>query len=247
MSNNPLKYPIKLLFRKEREFCCSIYDITGFCPKNSAYYHLALTTPSAFANQHKKRQVPEGITNERMEFLGDAILGNYVAIYVYDRYRNKDEGFLTDMRSRFVKRKSLGYLCNEIGLAKLINKSSLEHRFHNSYVTGNVVEAFICAVYLDLGMKKCRKFIEEKLIRPYFDKMANFDPDYKTIFMQQCQKYRLDAQFLTEQSGTEHEPVFNTTIVLDGHEIGKGMGFTKKESHQKACSQAIKYVKSHIE
>lgn len=245
MSFNVLKYPIKLLFKKEREFCCSLYDIIGFCPKNTLYYHRALTTPSAYANSRIKNDFLEGVTNERMEFLGDAILGNFVALYVYNRYKKKDEGFLTDMRSRFVKRKSLGYLCNEIGLSKLITKSSLEHRFHNSYVTGNVIEAFICAVYLDLGVRKCKLFIEEKLIKPYFDKMVNFDPDYKTIFMQQCQKYKLEAQFVTEQSGTEHEPVFCTTIVLDGKEIGKGTGFTKKESHQKACSQATKYLKNN--
>lgn len=245
MSCPLFKYPIRLLFHKEQEFCYSLYKVMGFYPHNTKYYHTALATPAAHAACKESESIQKGLNNERMEFLGDAIIGNAVAIYLYNRFPKKDEGFLTDMRSRFVKRKSLDYLCKKVGLSELISKNALKHQYHNSYVNGNVVEAFIAAIFLDRGIKKCRKFIIGRLIEPNFDTMINFDPDYKTLFMQYMQKMHISAEFKTEQSGTEHEPEFETTIVYQDRTLGVGHGYTKKESHQKACKAALEYVKEN--
>ena len=143
---------IRLPFRKDKELYRSFYSILGFYPRNITYYQEAMMHRSMSAHGQHGRP----INNERLEFLGDAVLDSVVGDIVYRRYQGKREGFLTNTRSKIVQRESLGKIANEIGLDKLIH-SNFQTLTHNSYMAGNAFEALVGAVYLDRGYDFCRR------------------------------------------------------------------------------------------
>ena len=237
---------IRLLFRKDRESYLCFYRILGFYPHNIRIYEQALLHKSTSLRSEKGRP----INNERLEFLGDAILDAIVADIVYQHFDGKREGFLTNTRSKIVQRETLNKLAVEIGLDKLI-KSAARSSSHNSYMYGNAFEAFIGAIYIDRGYKRCKVFVEEKIITPYIDldKLSRKEVNFKSKLIEWSQKNRMEVSFeLIEQFlDEESNPVFQTEVLIEQISAGTGTGYSKKESQQNAAQMALKKIKSSPE
>lgn len=181
--------------------------------------------------------------NERLEYLGDAILDAVVGDILYNRFRGKSEGFLTSVRSRVVQRETLGKLADEMGLTDLI-RSNLMGRTHNSYMAGNAFEALVGAVYLDRGYEHCKWFVGKRIIGNYLnlEGIAHKDSNFKSRLLEWCQKYRLQAEFELLEESRESEtasPRFLSRVTVAGIECGRGLGYSKKESHQLAAKEAL--------
>lgn len=236
---------LRLPFRKERELFSSLYGILGFYPHNIEYYHTALTHRSASVKGYKGKP----INNERLEFLGDAILDAIVADIVYRHFPNRREGFLTNTRSKIVQRESLGKLAVEMGLDKLIISIS-RNRSHNSYMAGNAFEALIGAVYLDRGYGYCMKFVKKRILDKIIniDKVALKDENYKSRILEWCQKGKVDIEFRLNDEGQDSQgsPFFTYSVLLEGVECGKAGGYSKRESQQKAAKMAYSKLKSDV-
>lgn len=237
---------IRLLFRKNKESYLRFYKILGFYPRNIDIYEQALLHKSSSVKSDKGRL----LNNERLEFLGDAILDAVVADIVYKTFEGKKEGFLTNTRSKIVQRDTLNKLAVEIGLDKLI-KSSTRTSSHNNYMFGNAFEAFIGAIYLDRGYDACKFFMEEKIIKPFIDldKTARIEVNFKSKLIEWSQKNKVSVSFeLIEQFlDPGSNPVFQTEILVEGQSAGTGIGYSKKESQQNAAQMALKKIKSNPE
>ncbi|MDR0658967.1 MAG: ribonuclease III [Mediterranea sp.] len=234
---------IRLLFRKDRKSYFCFYRILGFYPHNIELYEQALLHKSTFLRSKHGRL----INNERLEFLGDAILDAIVGDIVYKRFEGKGEGHLTNTRSKIVQRETLNKLAVEIGLDKLI-KYSTRSLSHNSYMYGNAFEAFIGAIYLDQGYGRCKKFLEKRIIEKYIDldKLSKKEVNFKSKLIEWCQKNKVEVSFeLIEQTLDEmSNPVFQTEVRIEGITIGDGTGYSKKESQQNAAKIALRKIKN---
>ncbi len=215
------------------------YQALGFYPKNIKLYEEALLHKSS---SHSEKGIRN---NERLEFLGDAILDAIVADILFHQYRKKREGFLTNTRSKIVQRETLNKIALEMGLDKLI-VSSLRSNSHNNYVYGNALEALIGAIYLDKGYKKCKKFIEKEILGRFLnlEQVVQKEVNFKSRLIEWSQKKKIDIEFELIESFTDddHNPVFQTRIMVGGLSAGIGIGYSKKESQQKAAETALKKV-----
>ena len=230
---------IRLPFRNDRQLYRSFYNILGFYPRNIELYKQALTHRSV---NHKNNE-GKNYNNERLEYLGDAILGAVVGDILYRHFSGKKEGFLTNVRSRVVQRETLGRLADDMGLTELI-KSNLIGKTHNSYMAGNAFEALMGAVYLDRGYKYCVRFVSERILGKYInlEKIASKESNFKSRLLELCQKYRFEANFELLKETREEEtlsPLFLSRITIYGVECGRGSGYSKKESHQMAAKEAL--------
>ena len=234
---------IRLLFRKDKESYFCFYKILGFYPRNIQLYQQALLHKSTSIRSEKGRP----LNNERLEFLGDAILDAIVGDIVYKHFEGRREGFLTNTRSKIVQRETLNKLAVEIGLDKLV-KYSTRSSSHNSYMYGNAFEAFIGAIYLDQGYERCKRFMEEKIFKNYIDldKMSRKEVNFKSKLIEWSQKSKVEVSFeLIEQFLDEdYNPMFHTEIRIEGISAGKGTGYSKKESQQNAVQAALKKIKN---
>ena len=234
---------IRLLFRKDKESYFCFYKILGFYPRNIQLYQQALLHKSTSIRSEKGRP----LNNERLEFLGDAILDAIVGDIVYKHFEGRREGFLTNTRSKIVQRETLNKLAVEIGLDKLV-KYSTRSSSHNSYMYGNAFEAFIGAIYLDQGYERCKRFMEEKIFKNYIDldKMSRKEVNFKSKLIEWSQNSKVEVSFeLIEQFLDEdYNPMFHTEIRIEGISAGKGTGYSKKESQQNAAQAALKKIKN---
>ena len=234
---------IRLLFRKDKGSYFCFYKILGFYPRNIQLYQQALLHKSTSIRSEKGRP----LNNERLEFLGDAILDAIVGDIVYKHFEGRREGFLTNTRSKIVQRETLNKLAVEIGLDKLV-KYSTRSSSHNSYMYGNAFEAFIGAIYLDQGYERCKRFMEEKIFKNYIDldKMSRKEVNFKSKLIEWSQKSKVEVSFeLIEQFLDEdYNPMFHTEIRIEGISAGKGTGYSKKESQQNAAQAALKKIKN---
>ena len=234
---------IRLLFRKDKESYFCFYKILGFYPRYIQLYQQALLHKSTSIRSEKGRP----LNNERLEFLGDAILDAIVGDIVYKHFEGRREGFLTNTRSKIVQRETLNKLAVEIGLDKLV-KYSTRSSSHNSYMYGNAFEAFIGAIYLDQGYERCKRFMEEKIFKNYIDldKMSRKEVNFKSKLIEWSQKSKVEVSFeLIEQFLDEdYNPMFHTEIRIEGISAGKGTGYSKKESQQNAAQAALKKIKN---
>jgi ribonuclease-3 len=234
---------IKLPFRKEKELFSALYDILGFYPHDISVYKQALLHKSAGQKNEKGRP----INNERLEFLGDAVLDCVVGDIVFRHFQGKREGFLTNTRSKLVSRSTLGKLAQEMGIAQLI-KSTGHSTSHNSYMNGNAFEALVGAVYLDRGYDACMRFMEKRILSQVIniDKVAYKEVNFKSKLLEWSQKNRVKMEFRElEQSKDANtgSPVFTTQVFLEGIEGCKGTGFSKKESHQQASKETLQRLR----
>ena len=242
---------VRLLFLRERKPYYMLKDILGFYPHHIELYVLALKHKSLHhlseeeAKKYKKKiRKIDTLNNERLEFLGDAILGAIVADILYRKFGTKQEGFLTTLRSRIVCRKSLNQIANQMGLGKLILHSGDVYKSHNSYVNGNAFEALCGAVYLDRGYKYCYRFIEKEIFGKYvsLDEMLQNSPNYKSRLLEWCQKHQYKMQFVYDESREQTGPVFKCQVLIEGVVSGKGKGYKKVESDQLACKEALQAI-----
>lgn len=234
---------IRLLFHKDRESYFCFYKILGFFPRNIRFYEQALLHKSTSIRFEKGRP----LNNERLEFLGDAILDAIVGDIVYKHFEGRREGFLTNTRSKIVQRETLNKLAVEIGLDKLV-KYSTRSSSHNSYMYGNAFEAFIGAIYLDQGYERCKQFMEKKILKNYIDldKMSRKEVNFKSKLIEWSQKTKMEVSFeLIEQFlDQDYNPMFHTEVRIEGLSAGTGTGYSKKESQQNAAQMALKKIKS---
>lgn len=234
---------IRLLFHKDRESYFCFYKILGFFPRNIRFYEQALLHKSTSIRSEKGRP----LNNERLEFLGDAILDAIVGDIVYKHFEGRREGFLTNTRSKIVQRETLNKLAVEIGLDKLV-KYSTRSSSHNSYMYGNAFEAFIGAIYLDQGYERCKQFMEKKILKNYIDldKMSRKEVNFKSKLIEWSQKTKMEVSFeLIEQVlDQDYNPMFHTEVRIESLSAGTGTGYSKKESQQNAAQMALKKIKS---
>ena len=234
---------IRLLFHKDRESYFCFYKILGFFPRNIRFYEQALLHKSTSIRSEKGRP----LNNERLEFLGDAILDAIVGDIVYKHFEGRREGFLTNTRSKIVQRETLNKLAVEIGLDKLV-KYSTRSSSHNSYMYGNAFEAFIGAIYLDQGYERCKQFMEKKILKNYIDldKMSRKEVNFQSKLIEWSQKTKMEVSFeLIEQFlDQDYNPMFHTEVRIESLSAGTGTGYSKKESQQNAAQMALKKIKS---
>ncbi len=227
---------------KIKEFRKSIEQIIGQKPKNDLLYQLAFRHTSA-SKQTKIDGFKE--SNERLEFLGDAVLGMVVAEYLFKKYPFKDEGFLTEIRSRIVNRESLNIVARKIGLDKLIEFDG-QRNFHRTSMFGDAMEALIGAIYLDKGFIFTKKFIISKLLSNHFDldTVISNNSNYKSIILGWAQADGRKVEFLiVEEKGKNHSKEFIAQVLLDSEIISSGTGWNKKKAEQDASRRACEILK----
>ncbi|MEG1684678.1 MAG: ribonuclease III [Bacteroides sp.] len=234
---------IRFFFCKDKESYLRFYKILGFYPRNISLYEQALLHKSSSI----KSEQGDLLNNERLEFLGDAILDAVVADIVYKRFEGKKEGFLTNTRSKIVQRETLNKLALEIGLDKLI-KSSTHSFSHNSYMCGNAFEALVGAIYLDQGYEVCKRFMEDNIIKRFInvETIAHKEVNFKSKLIEWSQKNRVSISFELIKQSLEKgsDPVFQTEVLIEGLCGGTGTGYSKKESQQMAAKIALKRIRT---
>lgn len=229
---------IKLLFVKDKELYVFIHRITGYYPRDIKPYKLAMV------HRSKPVKMPDGrwANNERLEYLGDAVLDTVVAEFLYNTFPGKHEGFLTSTRAKIVQRESLNRIGNTLHLDSHVH-AQMRSSSHNSYLCGNALEALVGAVYLDQGYKRCRKFIVDRLIKKHFDlnDLVKTEQNFKSRLIEWTQKYRVSIEFelVDSYTDTDNNPVFRTAVILGGIYASDALGFSKKESHQSASKKAL--------
>lgn len=232
---------IRLLPKKGKEPYVSFYKILNFYPYNITLYEQALLHKSSSIKLKDGRW----INNERLEFLGDAILDAIVADIVFKEFEYKKEGFLTNMRSKIVQRETLNKLALDLGLDRLI-KSSAKTGNHKTHMYGNALEALIGAIYLDQGYRIAKKFVYERLIVEHLniDTVAQQEVNFKSRLIEWSQKNKIPIEFRLIESFTDNNnnPIFYTAVDIYDLESGTGRGYSKKESQQKAAEEALNKI-----
>ena len=242
MLNNNFLDRLKLPFRKEKELFSSLYEILGFYPRKIEYYKLALMHKSVAKRNAKGKP----LNNERLEFLGDAILDAVVGDIVYRHFEGKREGFLTNTRSKLVQRDTLNKLAQEMGINQLI-LSSGHSNSHNSYMGGNAFEALVGAVYLDRGYDYCMRFMQRRILSRLIniDKVAYKEVNFKSKLIEWSQKnkVRLDFKQISQTKENNGSPVFVYKTVIEGLDGCQGKGYSKKESQQLASKETLQRLR----
>jgi len=201
------------------------------------YYEMALN--------HRSKIEDAQDNNERLEFLGDAILGALVAEYLFKRYPYQPEGYLTELRSRIVRRETLNNVAMRMGLQKMVQYNKNDRGLSRSHIFGNALEALIGAVYLDQGFVKTRRFILQQIIKPYIDiqLLESTDTNYKNQLLSWAQKNNHNISFDTLDEKTEGtRKLFTVGIMLNGELVASGTGFNKKEAGQVAAQKALEVL-----
>ena len=233
---------IKLPFRKEKELFSALYDILGFYPHDIELYKQALLHKSVGKRNEKGR--PQN--NERLEFLGDAILDAVVGHIVFRHFEGKREGFLTNTRSKLVSRATLGKISQEMGIPQLI-MSAGHSTSHNSYMNGNAFEALVGAIYLDRGYDACMWFWQNRVLGRFIniDKVAFKEVNFKSKLLEWSQKnkVRMDYRMLKQKLDDNGSPIFSFQVVIEGIEGERGSGYSKKEAQQLASKEPLQKLK----
>lgn len=239
--NNLLDY-IKLPFRKEKELYKSFYCIFGFFPRNLEPYKQALVHKSIGRRNENGRP----INNERLEFLGDAVLDAVVGDIVFSHFKGKREGFLTNTRSKIVQRETLNRLAQEMGINQLI-LSNGHNSTHNNYMGGNAFEALVGAVYLDRGYNACMKFMRKRILKELInlDKVAYKEMNFKSRLIEWTQKNRVKIEFieLSEVKEKGGSSKFSYKVRLEEIDGEQGSGYSKKESQQIASKLTLQRLR----
>ena len=248
---------MKLPFRKNKEFLSALYDILGFYPHNLDIYRIAFSHKSLSYHRDndakvsgkdrkggaKERRKPrtentsKPLNNERLEYLGDAVLESVVSDILFRHFPNKREGFLTSTRSKIVQREALNRLAADMGLEKLILAAQGTRMAHTN-IGGNAFEALMGAIYLDRGYKHCHWFISNRVVGRYVDleNVAQKEVNFKSKLLEWSQKNRINISFKDSADDTKG---FKTIIVMEGITLARGNGRSKKESQQEASKEAL--------
>ncbi len=244
-----LKYIFKVynktqhkFFSKDRYFVQRLHPIIGFIPSNVYLFKLAFYHKSTLNNNSGES---DGFyqSNERLEYLGDALLSFVVGEYLFKKYPHANEGFLTKMRSKIVKRKMLNYIAEQMGLDHIMME------FNNTILSqsmlGNALEALLGAIYLEQGFDFTRSFILKFIIRKYIniDELELFDDNFKSQLLEWCQKNTKEIDFkVLNKYKVEKRDRFRVAVFVDGKEISAAEDFNKKSAEQIAAEMAIQQL-----
>src|SRR5690554_2526524 len=235
----PISSTYKLYFSPDRQFVRSLRNVLGFVPGNLYLYHLAF--------RHKSVAVPvrSGAknSNERLEFLGDAILGSIVAELLFKKYPYKGEGFLTEMRSKIVSRVHLNQLSRKLGLDEMIKYDARMVHFPNKQgsLLGDAFEALIGAVFLDKGYAFTRNFVINRIIKPHVDihVLEQTETNFKSRLIEWCQQSGKEVTFVqTENDEGEDRKMFTVDALINGEVYGTGKDYSKKSAEKIAAEKA---------
>lgn len=229
---------------RDEDFYRSLKKILGFRPKDLSIYRRAFTHRST-------NKISNGIPQnyERLEFLGDAMLGAVIAAYLFKKVPEGDEGYLTKMRSKVVSREHLNELGRDLNLVKFLKTGNSVQQFGGN-VYGNVFEALVGAIYLDRGIRYCEKFIHKRVIKPYVDikKLEGKVISYKSIFIEWCQKNKKKFAFETyDDDGKDDPKHFGVRLKLDDETIAKARATSKKKAEELAAKRAYYKFQLSIE
>lgn len=228
---------VKRLFgfkNKDASFTTKVKNIVGFTPKNIALFHVALN--------HRSMSDKLEYNNERLEFLGDAILGSIVADYLYKKYPYKGEGFLTEMRSKMVNRQRLNEIGTKIGLKHIISYNKFDAGLRTSQIFGNALEALVGAVYLEKGYNDCCKWIYKHIITPHFvlDELELVDMNIKNKLYGWASKNNKSINFeITNENKVSGRRLFTVAAIIDGEVVAEAKAYTKKDASQLASKIAL--------
>tara|TARA_Y100000589_G_scaffold329390_1_gene375848 strand:+ start:99908 stop:100603 length:696 start_codon:yes stop_codon:yes gene_type:complete len=213
--------------QKDKQFKKKLKMLLGFTPGNIFLYQQAFTHKSKADHNQSIRQ-----SNERLEFLGDSILDAVVTNYLYKKYANADEGFLTKLRSKTVSRTMLNKLGKKIGLENWLQYSD---KFSSAMI-GNAFEALIGAIFLDKGFKKTEQFIVDKIILPYidFDTLLQTENDYKSKLVEYSQQEKIPYEFECEEKTDKNKTQYFCSLKLNRKIVATGTGRSKKQAEQEA-------------
>jgi ribonuclease-3 len=212
-----------------------MFDVLGFVPGNINIYKLAFSHKSS---QNEKSVLSQN--NERLEYLGDAVLGTIVAEYLFKKYPDSNEGFLTKMRSKIVKRKTLNRIGDKMELDGVLQE------FNNTRLSrsmlGNAVEALVGAIYLDAGYAFTQKYIVENILRRYLDihELENYDDNYKSQLLEWCQKHGKTISYkLISRYKFEKRDRFKVGVFINNQRVATADDFNKKSAEQAASEKAM--------
>ncbi len=234
---------LKNYSRRDRDLANALRHLTGFSPLNLQLYKLAMRHSSVA--QENEKGIKE--SNERLEYLGDAVLGMVVAEYLFCKFPYKSEGFLTEIRSRIVNRESMNTVSKKIGLSGLIEyDSSSRNTIKPKSLYGDTLEALIGAVFLDKDYKCCKTFVINKLLIPNFDidEIVTNNPNYKSRIIEWAQKESLDLKFtIVDIEEVNHLKKFTAQVILQDEPLGTGYGLSKKKAEQDAAQKSLDLLK----
>lgn len=240
-----LLLPLKKAYRQDREYYEFLKNIFGFTPNNIELYKLALIHRSASLLLSDGTQM----NNERLEFLGDAVIESIVSDFLFIEYPDRNEGYLTQLRSRLVNRSTLNKIALELGMDKYI----IAHGGGNiaqQHLYGDALEAMVGAMYLDKGYDFTNRLFINDIIRRHINiaTLSHTETDFKSRLIEWAQKNKRQLHFdtIVDPESTSHNPLFATTIVLDGKGIAHGDGRSKKDAEQNGAAHAVEALNGTI-
>ena len=235
-----LLIPFFVLFSSDKKLTYSIKNIFGFYPKNILYQ-------LAFRHKSAAKEVVNGLkmSNERLEYLGDAVLSSIVADFLFKKFPYKEEGFLTEMRARIVSRNQLNKLSRKLGIDKLIKAELLAS--HSKSLLGNAFEALVGALYLDRGYTFTKKIILNRVIEIHFDidKLENEDTNYKSQLIEWSQKEKIPIEFkVVDEIGNGYGKQYLVEVLIDQKIYADGRDFSIKGAEQIAAGKAVEKLEA---
>lgn len=229
----------KLTLSKDKDFIRKIKNILGFVPGNISLYKMA------FRHRSAAKTLNNGVktSNERLEFLGDAILGAVIAEMLFKNYPYKEEGFLTEMRSKIVNRANLNQLARKMGFNELIvfDQKNINILSKHHSMLGDAFEAMVGAVYLDKGYNFTKNFLHQRIIKPYIDvhQLEQTETNFKSKLIEWCQRHGKDITFeLVDNDEGESAKLFTIQALIDGESKGIGRDYNKKNAEKLAAEKA---------
>jgi ribonuclease-3 len=222
-------------FHPDKDLARRLKQLIGFVPVHLSLFKLAFFHKSTFTSR-----VYAVENNERLEFLGDAVLSTIVGEYLFKKYPNSDEGFLTKMRSKIVKRNSLDEIADKMGLDLFLANYN-QTRLSKSML-GNALEALVGAVYIEVGYEKTKTYVIRRILRKYLNihDLESYDDNYKSQLLEWCQKnghsieYKVVAKYKSEKRDK-----FKVAVFVDGKKYGTADDFNKKSAEQLASERAM--------
>ena len=230
---------------KNGSFFMRMHSIIGFKPKEISYYEKAFTHRSLGL----KKEDGNPLNYERLEFLGDAMLGSVIAAHLFDEVQGGNEGYLTKMRSKVVSRKHLNELGRDLNLTRYVRANIPVDNF-GANIYGNLFEALVGAIYLDRGYNYCEKFIKKQVIEPYVDieKLEGRIISYKSVLIEWCQKQKKTFKFETfEDTGQDTVKHFGVRLYIDNKVVAKARATSKKKAEEIASKRTFYAFQREIE
>ena len=222
--------------KEELEIIQFIFLRFGYKPKSLVHFHRALT--------HKSGAAEDTDTNERLEFLGDAILDSVVAEFLYRKFPTEDEGYLTKIKSKIVNRRTLGDIGHEMELSNIMNYNN-SRSIKLETIEGNAFEALIGAIYLDGGYRKAQESVEKHIFKKYLNlnQLLEEELDFKSKLFIWCQKNKLEIQFeVVSEENFGHEWKYVIEVIINEKAYGRGTGSSKKKAEQVASKETFELL-----